>query len=92
MFQKNLVEKIKTHFMFNNFLFFRKPCRLSDNVEINVTAGQATDDNKGHVHCMLETLRYQHTFTICNNLPFNCNTASTNAPQYKVIRTFPLLL
>jgi len=25
MFQTNVVEKIKTHFMFNNFFFFKKP-------------------------------------------------------------------
>jgi len=31
MFQTKVVEKIKTHFIFGNY--FRKSCRLSDNVE-----------------------------------------------------------
>jgi len=31
MFQSKFAEKIKTHFMFNNN-FFRKSCRLWDNV------------------------------------------------------------
>jgi len=31
MFQTTVVEKIKTHFKFNNF--FRKSCRLRDNVK-----------------------------------------------------------
>jgi hypothetical protein len=45
MFQKKkVVVKIKTHFMPNE-LSSRKPCRLRDNVEKYVTAGQATDGN-----------------------------------------------
>jgi hypothetical protein len=80
MFQTNDVEKIKTHFIFNNFLF-RKPCRLTDNVEINVTAGQATDDNKAHVHCMLETFRYQHILTICNIF---CLSTATLLPRTRL--------
>jgi len=31
MFQKKVVQKIKAHFVFNNF-FFRKSCRFLDNV------------------------------------------------------------
>jgi len=33
MFQTNLLEKIKTHFVFKNFFFFRKSCLLWDNAE-----------------------------------------------------------
>ena len=43
-----------THFIFNDF-FFRKSCRLWDNVEKYCTAGQATDDNIAHALCMLDT-------------------------------------
>jgi len=32
MFQREIAEKIKTHFV-RSITFFRKPCRLSDNVE-----------------------------------------------------------
>jgi len=41
-----------THSIFNNFSF-RKSCRLWDNVEKYCRAGQATDDNMAHAHCML---------------------------------------
>jgi len=54
MFQTKFVEKIKTHFMFNNF-FFRKSCRLWSNVENYCGAGQVTDGNMEHAHCMLNT-------------------------------------
>ena len=54
-FQRNIVEKIKTQFMFNNFLSFRKLCRLLDNVEKYCRAEQATDDNTAHAQCMLDT-------------------------------------
>jgi len=41
-----------THFMFNDFL---KSCRLWDNVKKYGRAGQATDDNFTHAHCMMDT-------------------------------------
>ena len=46
MFQTKVVEKIKTQILCSvNFFFFRKSCRLWDNVEKYGRAGQATDDN-----------------------------------------------
>ena len=42
------------HFVFNNF-FFRKSCRLWDNVEKYCRAGQATDDSMQHAQCTLDT-------------------------------------
>jgi len=48
----NVVEKIKTHFWFNNFIFW-KSCPLWGNVA-KCTAGQATDESMVHVHCMLD--------------------------------------
>ena len=42
---KSCSENLDTHFMFNNFFFFRKPYRLWDNVEKYSRAGQATNDN-----------------------------------------------
>jgi hypothetical protein len=44
MFQIKVIEKIKTHILCS-ITFFRKPCRLWDNVEKYGTARQATDDN-----------------------------------------------
>jgi len=45
-------ENLDQHFTFNNF-FFRKFYLLCDNVEKYCGAGQATDDDMAHVHCVL---------------------------------------
>jgi len=42
-----------TYFIFNNI--FRQSYRLWDNVGKYYTAGQVTDDNTAHAHCMLDT-------------------------------------
>jgi hypothetical protein len=53
MFQTKVLEKIKTHFIFNNF-FPSKIKHLWDNVEKFGRASQATHDNMAHALCMLE--------------------------------------
>ena len=45
---KRCRENHNKHFMFSNF--FRKSCRLCDNVENFCRAEQATDDNMVHEH------------------------------------------
>jgi Na+/melibiose symporter-like transporter len=50
--------------VFSNF-FFRKSCRLWDNVEKYCRAGRVTDDNMAHAHCMLDTKGYRHTHSGC---------------------------
>jgi len=58
-----VVKKIKTHhFAFNNF-FKKRKCRLWENVVKYCRAGQATDDNMAHAHCMLDTYGYKNTHT-----------------------------
>jgi len=42
-----------THFVFSNF-FFRKSCLICNNVAKYCRAGQVTDDNMAHEHCMLD--------------------------------------
>jgi len=64
------VEKIKTHFS-SSVTFFRKPCLLWDHAEKFCRAGQATDDNMAHAHCMLHTKGYKHTLTIRNTYCFS---------------------
>jgi len=54
MFQTKVVEKIKTHILCS-VTFLRQCCRLWDNVEKWCKAGQATEDNMAHAHCMLNT-------------------------------------
>jgi len=51
MFQTNLVEKIKTHFMFNNV--FPKIVPFISQRGKYSRAGQVTDDSMAHAHCML---------------------------------------
>ena len=69
-FQTNVVEKIKTRFVFSNIFFSRKSCRLWDNVEKYCIAGQATDYNMTHARCMPYNWGYKHTLTICNTCCF----------------------
>jgi hypothetical protein len=51
MFQEKVVEKIKPHFVLNNFFFNRAVYEIM--WEKYCRAGQATDDNMVHAHCML---------------------------------------
>jgi hypothetical protein len=37
-------------------------------------AGQATDDNMVHAHCMVDTEGYRHTLRICNICFFSSST------------------
>jgi len=54
MFQAKVVEKIKAHILFTVNLS-RKLFGFLDNVEKYCRAGQATDKNMMHAHCMLDT-------------------------------------
>jgi hypothetical protein len=55
MFRTKVVEKIKTHILCSvTFFFFRKSCRLLDNVEKYRIEVQATDDNMVHALFMLD--------------------------------------
>jgi len=55
MFKINTVDKIKTHILCLVNFFFRKSFRLLDKAEKYGRAGQVTDDNTAHAHCMLDT-------------------------------------
>ena len=54
MFQTKAVEKIKTHILCS-VMFLRKSCRLGENEEKYRRAGQGTDYNVAHAHCMMDT-------------------------------------
>jgi len=47
------VDVIKTHILYS-ITFFRKSCRLWDNVQKYCTSEQATGDNMAHAHFMLD--------------------------------------
>jgi len=55
IFHSKDVEENKTHILCSINFFPRKSCRLWDNVEKYCRAGQPTDDNMAHVHCMPDT-------------------------------------
>jgi hypothetical protein len=63
------VEKIKTHFMFNN-IFSRKSCLLWDSAEKYDTAGETKDETTAHAHCMPDDQGYKHTLRIRNTYWF----------------------
>ena len=54
MFWDKVVDRAKPHIL-RAITFYRKSCRLRDNVEKYCKAGQATDNNIAHAHCMLDT-------------------------------------
>jgi hypothetical protein len=72
--------------MFSNF-FFKNRAFFLDNVEKCCRAGQATDDNMAHAHCMLDT-NTQSEYVVS---VFHGNNSCTNAPQCYVTRTLPVL-
>jgi len=51
---KNCRENQKTHFVFNNLSFFEIGAVYEIMWKKHCKAGQATDNNMKHVHCMLD--------------------------------------
>jgi len=47
------MEKKQIHIL-SSITVFRKSCCLWDNLEKHCRAGQATDENISHAHCMLD--------------------------------------
>ena len=86
MFQTKVVQKTKTHILCS-LTFFRKSRRLWDNVEKYCRAGQDTDGNMAHAHCMLGTYGYKHTLTIYN---FYCFSTTTMVARTRPIVTLYL--
>jgi hypothetical protein len=54
MFQTKIVEEIKTHVSFSPTFFFENRAVYEIIMEKYCRAGQATDDNAAHAHCMLD--------------------------------------
>jgi hypothetical protein len=55
MFQTKVVEKIKTHILGSVTFFFENRAVYEIVWENYFRAGQATDDNMAHAHCVLDT-------------------------------------
>ena len=87
-------EDRNTHVKFSNFFFFSKIVRRSwDNKEKYCRARQATEDNRTHTHCMLDTQDYKHTLIICNTYCFFTATmVARTRLNITFVRTLPVLL
>ena len=84
-------ENENTHLIFSN-LFFSISCRLWGHVGKYSRAVQARDDNMAHANFTFGNYGCKHTLTVCNTyMVFFCNSSCTNAPQWYVISTFPVL-
>jgi hypothetical protein len=69
MFQTKVVQKIKTHILSSITFFFRKSCRLWDNLEKYVVEPDRRD-NLARARCMLSTQGYRHKhFVILTAFP-----------------------
>ena len=80
------MEKIRTHFIFNNPFFENKAVKQIRNVEKYRTAGQATDDMEQQ-NRLLDNEGYNIHSKYVYLLIFHCNNGRTNAPQCYVTRT-----
>jgi hypothetical protein len=81
MFRTKVVQKINKHIFRSINFFFWKSCRLWDNVEKFCTAGQATDDNTAHAHCMLGIPKVTNTLRIRNAYCFSIATMVARTPS-----------
>jgi hypothetical protein len=79
MFRAKVAEKIKTHFLFNNFFSPRKSCPLWDNVEKYGRVEEDTGDTtirRMRFTCRITkaTDTHSHTLVICNTYSFSTAT------------------
>jgi len=77
------MENTKTCISYSIFFvfFFRKSCRLWDNVETYFRITQATDDNiirRTRIACWITKVTDTHSEYL---LPFDCNNGCDNVPQ-----------
>jgi len=90
MFPTNLYRKSKHTFYWMKF-FFRKSRNLWDNVEKHCRAGQVTDDNMAHAHCMLNNYGYKLTLRMCDAYCFSTKIMVTRTClNVTFIRILPL--
>ena len=70
MLKKRDRETRDTHFMFSDFFF--KSCSFWDYLETHCSAGQATDDNMAHAHCVLDIYGYRRKLPVFLNYNNGC--------------------
>jgi len=82
--KRNVSETFGKHSL-HYITFFLKILSLLRYAEKHCTAGEFTDDNMAHAHCMLVNYGYKHTPRICNTYCCSCNNGCTNSPQCYLI-------
>ena len=92
MFQTNVEEKIKTHILCSITFFFPENRAVYDIMWKHILEpGHAIDDNMELGLCILDTLGYKLTLTICNTHCFSTATmAAGTVPQSYVTCTLPV--
>jgi hypothetical protein len=85
---RKVVEKIKTHILCWVTFFFRKSCRLWDNIETCGVARMAAD-NMAHVRCMLGKWGYTHESTHPCTHPHPHTRARTQKNVGLILVAFP---
>jgi hypothetical protein len=60
MFRAKVVEKLESHILYST-TFFENRASYEITCKKLCGAGQATDGNMAHAHCMLDTYGYKHT-------------------------------
>jgi len=81
MFHTKVAQKIKTHFMFNNFP--QKSCRLKNYVKKYGTAGGATDYN------IIRRMRIECWITKATNTDQGAHTHTHTHSEYAMLIAFP---
>jgi hypothetical protein len=75
--------KKKTLLRFNRFFFIVSFCEMK--WKKDGTAEQATDDNRAHAFCMLDTYGYKHTHRTCHIYWFSKDTQILNFMKIRLI-------
>jgi hypothetical protein len=89
VFQKKIVEEIKTHFAFSNV--FRKSCVLWDNVEKFCRFGRPQMTIwRVCILCRVPKAKNTHSEYVILML-LRCKSGCSKAPQYYVIHTLSIL-
>ena len=85
--EKTFTENQNTILCSTTFFFFENSAFYE--IMWKYRAGQATDDNMAHSHCMLDIYGYKYTLKMSL---FHCINDRTNAPCCYVTRILPFLL
>jgi len=76
LLQTNVVQKIKTHFIFKHFSESRAVYEITWKNMLQPDRPQMTIHYE-HAHCLLDNWGYRHTLRICNTYCFSAATVFT---------------